>query len=44
MAHHQLQHAESAGRFWVLAEESDFQLPLNLDKIHLLLAQRLPFR
>ena len=32
----QLQHAESAGRFWVSAEESDFGLAFNVEKIHFL--------
>ena len=32
----QLQHAESAGRFWVEAEQSDFRLGFNVEKIHVL--------
>ena len=43
LAHRQLQHAESAGRFWVSAEESNFRLALNVEKIHFLQAQRLHF-
>ena len=39
----QLQHAESAGRFWVMAEESYFHLAFNVEKIHFLQAQRLHF-